>query len=222
MQRTRLNGKRRGLIFIIASVVFAEVLIAADQLTKAYFTKALAGGSISVISDFFYFTYVLNDGAAYGILSGHRTLFLIITPIVIDAFIICYVYAYNKKYKTLIVALMLIICGALGNFIDRAFMASVDYKVTDFICIEIAGYKPFGTFNVADMELTAGVILFVVHLLFLDNNAIFTSKKSSDKNGSAVLGEQGESEDNAKNNDICSSDAPMQCEQKKLNEKKND
>ena len=178
MQRAWLNGKRRTIIFVIASVFFAAVLIAADQLTKLYFTGVLKNGEkIEVIPKFFYFTYVLNDGAAYGILQGKRTLFLITTPIAVELFIVFYVYAYKKNYKALLVALALIICGAIGNFIDRAFMASVDYAVTDFICIEIAGNRIFGVFNVADVELSAGVVLVVIHLLFLDRNALFKGKK---------------------------------------------
>lgn len=187
MQRAWFNGKRRTIIFVIASVIFASVLIAADQLTKLYFTNALKNDErIDVIPKFFYFTYVLNDGAAYGILQGKRTLFLITTPIAIALFVVFYVYAYKKNYKTLLVALALIICGAFGNFIDRAFMASVNYAVTDFICIEIAGNRIFGVFNVADVELSAGVVLVVIHLLFLDKNALFKGKKedSEAENGS--------------------------------------
>ena len=65
-------------------------------------------------------------------------------------------------------------------------MASVNYAVTDFICIEIAGNRIFGVFNVADGELSAGVVLVVIHLLFLDKNALFKGKKedSEAENGS--------------------------------------
>ena len=190
MQRAWFNGKRRTIIFVIASVIFAAVLIAADQLTKLYFTNALKNNErIDVIPKFFYFTYVLNDGAAYGILQGKRTLFLITTPIAIALFVVFYVYAYKKKYKTLLVALALIICGAIGNFIDRAFMASINYAVTDFICIEIAGNRIFGVFNVADVELSAGVVLVVIHLLFLDKNALFKGKEEDEITEGKVSGE---------------------------------
>ena len=198
MQRAWFNGKRRTIIFVIASVIFASVLIAADQLTKLYFTNALKNDErIDVIPKFFYFTYVLNDGAAYGILQGKRTLFLITTPIAIALFVVFYVYAYKKNYKTLLVALVLIICGAFGNFIDRAFMASVNYAVTDFICIEIAGNRIFGVFNVADVELSAGVVLVVIHLLFLDKNALFKGKKedSEAENGFRKDKNENDSED---------------------------
>lgn len=200
MQRAWLNGKRRAIIFAVASVIFAAVLVAADQLTKLYFTGVLKNGEkIEVVPNFFYFTYVLNDGAAYGILQGKRTLFLITTPIAVAFFIVFYVYAYKKHYKMLLVALVLIICGAIGNFIDRAFMSSVDYAVTDFICIEIAGNRIFGVFNVADVELSAGVVLVVIHLLFLDKNALFKGEKKNLKteNGS-------EKEKNANNSKSCS------------------
>ena len=197
------------------------VLIGADQLTKLYFTRALESGKkqIDVIPNFFYFTYVLNDGAAYGILQGKRTLFLVTTPIAVAVFIGVYVYAYKKGYKTLLVALALIICGAAGNFIDRAFMASVGYAVTDFICIEIAGNRIFGVFNVADVELSAGVVLVVVHLLFLDKNAIFKNSEKESAENKSENGindsdkEQNNNDDSERESVACIEDKSFACDE---------
>ncbi len=57
--------------------------------------------------------------------------------------------------------LALILAGALGNFIDRVrFQYVTDMFQLDFI--------NFAIFNVADMSLTIGVILVLIHILFFD------------------------------------------------------
>lgn len=169
--------RRRAIIFSVVTLVFIGVLVAADQLTKLYFGNLLKnGGTEVVIKDFFFFTYTLNTGSAYGFLQNKewaQTFFLILTPVAVALFGYFYVFAYKNGYKTLLVALALVIGGAIGNYIDRAAYRAV----TDFICIEIGGNAIFGVFNVADVELTAGVILVVVHLCFLDKNAIFKKSK---------------------------------------------
>lgn len=181
MQGTRADRRKRIILFAVLSVLLLAVLIAADQLTKLYFTQLLADGEDSVVIDkFFYFTYTLNTGSAYGLFSDKpwaRTFFLIITPVAIAFFTFFYIYAFKKGHKLLMVALMLIIGGALGNYIDRAAFGAV----TDFICLEIGGNRIFGIFNLADVFLSAGVICAVVHLLFTDENALFKRKKQDDK-----------------------------------------
>ena len=52
---------------------------------------------------------------------------------------------------------MLIIAGALGNFLDRLFLG----YVRDFISFNI--FNPI--FNIADSSLTIGVALFIIHSL---------------------------------------------------------
>lgn len=197
--------RRRTIIFAVISVLFIGVLVSADQLTKLYFGNLLKnGGTEVVIKDFFFFTYTLNTGSAYGFLQDAewaQTFFLILTPISVALFGYFYIFAYKKGYKTLLVALALVIGGAVGNYIDRAAYRAV----TDFICIEIGGNAIFGVFNVADVELTAGVILVVVHLCFLDKNAIFrkTDKQSaaeSANNQVVVKADSSENSEKTKDN----------------------
>lgn len=181
MQGTRLTRRNRIIIFAVISVVLLAVLLAADQLSKLYFGNLLKnGGKSVVIENFFYFEYTLNEGSAYGFLADKpwaKTFFLVLTPIAVALFIIFYVYAYKKNYKTLLFAVLLIIGGALGNYIDRLFVGAV----TDFICLEIAGNRIFGIFNLADVFLSAGVVMVIIHLFFLDENAIFIRKKEDGK-----------------------------------------
>jgi len=62
----------------------------------------------------------------------------------------------TKKWYTAAVVLM--IAGGIGNFIDRLMFQ----KVTDFIELE---FMRFAIFNFADMCLVVGVILFGIDLV---------------------------------------------------------
>lgn len=180
MQGIGADRRKIIVLFVVISVVLLAILVAADQLSKIYFANLLKDGNDSVvIKDFFYFTYTLNTGSAYGLFSDKswaRTFFLIITPIALFFFIIIYIYSFKGGYKLMMVALILVIGGAIGNYIDRAAFGAV----TDFICLEIGGNRIFGIFNLADVFLSAGVVCAIVHLLFVDKNALFRGKPKDD------------------------------------------
>ena len=132
------------------------------------------------ISNYFYFRYLFNTGAAYGILGDlpwAQLLFKIITPFAVIGFFFVYIYACKRGYRTLRIAIMLVICGSIGNFIDR-----VCYNgVVDFLNLMIGGGSPFGVFNFADVYMSVGAVLVVVHFLFLDKNALFAPRQKDGK-----------------------------------------
>ena len=64
-----------------------------------------------------------------------------------------------------------ILAGTIGNFIDRL---AYNY-VVDFISWVFGSYH-FPVFNMADVFITVGVIMFVAHYLFIDKDAVFRSK----------------------------------------------
>ena len=179
MQRVRLN--RRIIILLIIAVVSAAVLVFLDQLTKRVFKDLyLNNGETTVIKDFFYFSYTLNTGSAYGFLSDKswgQTLFLIITPIALLGFSVALFFAAKRMNKMLFIGLILVIAGTIGNFIDRV----ANKAVIDFIIIRINGVNIFGVFNLADVLMTFGIILLFVHLLFLEDGGLF-KKKNGKKN----------------------------------------
>ncbi len=171
MQRIRTDGRRK-LIFELIAIGLIVVLIALDQITKYYFASALKYGQTqSIIPNFFYFTYVLNKGAAWSFLNDvawAQTAFKVLTLVALGAF--CY-YSYlssKKGYKWLKIALSFAIAGAVGNFIDRVLIGAV----IDFIGFTFGTYN-FPVFNLADSFLVVGVAMIMIHLFFLDKNAVF-------------------------------------------------
>ena len=194
MQRTRAIRKRiskTALIFPIVCVVLLALFITADQVAKNYVETIHASDgwqTTTVIEGFFNFTYIQpNKGAAYGIFANlpwGPTFLKVITFVALAGFVFFFVLGVKRGYKTLMLAVTFIVAGAVGNLIDRL----VSDGVTDFLELLINGVRPFGVFNIADVFITVGVILFIVHYFFLDKDALF-KKRVKDKKAAPETGE---------------------------------
>ncbi|MCD8346471.1 MAG: signal peptidase II [Lachnospiraceae bacterium] len=145
---------------LAAGTLFTLFLLAADQLTKYFACRFLAGTSgITLIPGVFELYYLENRGAAFGILNN-RQLFFVLIALCISAFAI-YVYArlpYESSYHPLRFVCSLIIAGALGNMIDRLARG----YVIDFLYFSLID---FPVFNIADCYVCIGAGLAVI-LLF--------------------------------------------------------
>lgn len=140
-------------------IALAVILI--DQVTKWMIVKEMYyGQSITVIENFLYITSHRNRGAAWGILQGQMWFFYLITVVVVVGLII-YIQKLKKQDKWFGIALALMLCGAIGNFIDRV----VRKEVVDFVNTYIFTYD-FPIFNVADSALVVGVIIMFIMTLF--------------------------------------------------------
>ena len=84
--------------------------------------------------------------------------------------------ALKKKYKWLSYSVAFMIGGTLGNFIDRVSFNGV----TDFIGFIFGNYH-FPIFNLADSFLVVGVIMFIIHCLFIDKEGLFNKMKKEEK-----------------------------------------
>ena len=145
-------------LFIVVS------LVSLDQYTKSivlnYFELYQ---SKTIIDGFFSLTYVQNFGAGFSIMQNARTTFLIITPICLVGFTYLFIKSNDKLSKT---ALLLMISGTIGNFIDRI----VRVYVVDFFDFIFFGWD-FPIFNVADIFLTIGVCLYIIALIKEEKDA---------------------------------------------------
>ena len=180
MQGTGTSGIKKIIKFIVIPVVIVIVLIAIDQVSKLCFknlneTRNLRANQIDIIKNFFYITYTENPGSAYGFLSDKswaQAFFKVLTAVSLVLFCFLYAYAYKKEYKLMAYSVVFITGGTVGNFIDRV----INGKVVDFMCAEFFGKRLFGIFNFADLFLTAGVIMIIIHFLFFDESALFGKK----------------------------------------------
>ena len=141
--------------------VFLIVLVALDQLTKYIASSNLtAGNPVEVIRNFFYLTLVHNTGAAWSILEGQMWFFYILTVVMLGVFFAVLVKT-DRKDLLLRYALLTVIAGTIGNFIDRVLFQ----QVTDFLDFYPFGYN-FPVFNIADSELCIGAGLLVIYVFF--------------------------------------------------------
>ena len=143
----------------------AAFAILLDQWTKWLIVKNMEYGErISVWDPWLGILSHRNRGAAWGMLEGQMWLFTIVTVGVIIAII--YFYHKEAKGKPIFqVGLMLLLGGAIGNFIDRLFRG----EVVDFVdvLIPVIDYH-FPIFNVADAALTIAVVVLMIGLIIED------------------------------------------------------
>ncbi|MDM5246838.1 MULTISPECIES: signal peptidase II [unclassified Lysinibacillus] len=143
----------------------AAFVVLLDQWTKWLIVKNMEFGErISVWDPWFGILSHRNKGAAWGMLEGRMLFFSIVTIGVICA--VLYYFHKEAKGKPIFqVGLMLLLGGAIGNFIDRLFRG----EVVDFIdvLIPVINYD-FPIFNIADAALTIAVVVLMIGLIVED------------------------------------------------------
>lgn len=135
---------------------------------------------IEVLGNFFILTSIRNRGAAFGILQEQRWFFLVITLIVVAGIVWYFWKSYRTGSRLLLVALAMILGGAIGNFIDRALYG----EVVDFLQFNFGSYT-FPIFNLADTGICIGVALVI-----LDSLLSMKQENKRDGNGEQPLEEQ--------------------------------
>lgn len=171
----------------IIDLVLFMVLIVLDRITKNWAVSVLMDkGPIPIIKNVVEFYYLPNGntGAAFGMLEGHRVLFLVIAAVVVAVIVYLVVnMPSGSKFRVLEILLVFIAAGGAGNMIDRF----TNGYVVDFIYISCIN---FPIFNVADMYVSVCTVILAIIVLFRlkeeDHNALeeaFTApfKKKSDR-----------------------------------------
>ena len=129
-----------------------------DILTKNYIQNTIMYGDQVEITSFLSFVHFQNPGAAFSFLSdqgGWQRYFLIVISLLAVIYIPWLINQY-KKNMLIVIGLLLILGGAIGNLYDRI---SYGY-VIDFIYFHIAEFY-WPAFNVADSAISIGVLLFL-------------------------------------------------------------
>jgi len=104
------------------------------------------------------------------------------TLVAVTAFVAAAVafWMTREQAKGDVVALALILGGALGNIVDRVRHGFV----VDFADLHFGDFRPFLIFNVADACITIGVLLLVARALLLREKAPSAADRSA--NGTAA------------------------------------
>ena len=151
---------KKALLIILGIFIFLL-----DQITKAI----LIGKNITIIPNILNFTYTENTGVAFGIGSSNLIL-IIIVNIVVLGIIIKFIKERKEQVNfSILISLILILSGGIGNLIDRI----VRGYVIDFIDVNLFN---FPNFNIADISISIGII----SLIFIFCNSILKEKKAEE------------------------------------------
>ena len=157
-------------MFLLGIIV---AIIALDQWSKwAIKTSFNLYQSEPVIQDLLHFTYVTNDGMAFGLsFPGGKHILLVMT-ILLTGFIIGFLWKEREGHPLVRYGLALILSGAIGNLIDRLLYG----KVVDFLDLMIGDFHWY-IFNVADSSVTLGMVLFIVHSIIFEGSHLKNESK---------------------------------------------
>ena len=146
----------------LKSGIAAVLLVALDQITKWLALERLKPiGNMKVIPGLLDLTFVENRGAAFGMLTGQRWFFVLLTAVVVAVIVRAYYkMPKTREYMWLRFSLVFVLAGAVGNMIDRLFRG----YVVDFLEVT---FISFPVFNIADIYVVAGTIVTAFIVMFV-------------------------------------------------------
>lgn len=151
-------GKLRFLLVSLAVVVL-------DQWTKWLVEVHLAHHAAEpIVPGLVNLTHVRNSGVAFGFFASHGIgagwLLTALGLVALGAVSVYFGFA-SARDRRLLLALALVVGGAVGNLIDRIASGAV----TDFIDLYV-GTHHWPSFNVADAAISIGIALMAIDSLF--------------------------------------------------------
>ncbi len=147
-------------------LITAALILIADQLAKWWVTGPLdLANRLEVeVLPFFRFTWAENRGVSLGLLSGETPASRWLLVALTGAISLGVLYWMSReKLRGDIIALGLVLGGALGNIIDRVRQGFV----TDYADLHFGEFRPFMIFNLADAAVTIGVVIILARSLLL-------------------------------------------------------
>lgn len=186
-----MNTKKKIKIYIIP-ILCIGLLVALDQITKFIVRTSFAlYESHPLIKNVFHLTYIQNTGIAWGMFKNGRTIFLILTILVL---LICACFyakiPESKRFTPIRVCLVVLVSGAIGNMIDRISL----HYVVDFFDFRLIH---FPVFNVADIYVVVSMIVLILLCAFYyhdhEIDALFS------KSGHTTTRQNQETEDDSLN-----------------------
>ena len=136
-------------------------LIAADQAVKFWTVANLElGETAQLLPGLVELLRLHNYGAAWSSLSGMRWLLVVLTSAVM-VFLAVLLVKKAVRHPLGVCALTLVLAGGIGNLIDRVRLG----YVVDMFHFQF--WPSYPVFNVADICVVVGVILFLLYYLFL-------------------------------------------------------
>ncbi len=142
----------------------SAILVLADQVSKAIVVRTMSlYESVPVIENFFHFTYITNDGMAFGIDFPFGYFIFSLVSALLTIFLFWYLWSVRNDSLLIRLGLAMIIAGAVGNLIDRLMLG----EVIDFLDFMVGNFHWY-VFNLADSYVTVGMVLILTDSIFLE------------------------------------------------------
>ncbi len=189
MQKNSRNIK----VNIILCIGIALFTVLFDQITKLIVVSTMElGQSVDVIKGIFRFTYITNEGSAFGMFADSRWVFMVFSTLGICA-MLAYAIGFAKENSRLtMISFGMVIGGGIGNMIDRLFNGKVfgDGVVIDFLdfCAFPELWK--WIFNVADSFVCVGIALLLLSFILDELSRNKRSKQTETQPHDAELATQ--------------------------------
>lgn len=183
-------------------VLLFVILLLIDQVTKlvadAYFSAEGAKQSIKIIPGWIELCQHYNKGVAFSGLNDAapwvKVLLIIGTGVLMALFAVFY-FKTDKRRSFLRLAVVFIVAGGVGNLIDRLYfkmwLPDAPFGVRDMVMLDFQIFN-FGICNFADFFISAGAVMLVLAIAFLDRDAFIPLGKYK------ALAEEAEKERKAK------------------------
>ena len=144
--------RQKSLLYALA---LAFMVFVVDQGIKYVVEGSMrVGQSIVLVPGFLNITYIKNDGGAFGILGGSRTLLLAGSAVAVA--VVLWMLLSGKPTRLSTSGCGLILGGAAGNLLDRLGSG----EVTDYV-----HFSFWYIFNAADTAIVVGVGLLLLSTL---------------------------------------------------------
>ena len=158
-------------------MVVAAVVIGLDQITKHLAMGLLHSHEPTVVLPFLNFDLAYNTGAAFSFLAdstGWQRWFFVVLALGVSAMIVRWLRRLGPEERWNVVAMSLILGGALGNAIDRIFFGHVidfiDFYYVAGSCMPLFAPLPLGdvfqchwpAFNLADSAISVGAVMMIL------------------------------------------------------------
>ncbi|WP_017671530.1 signal peptidase II [Blastomonas sp. AAP53] len=156
--------------FRTEGIALAFAILVIDQIVKFIVAGPLALSSRLQIEimPFFNLTWAENRGVSMGFLTAQtdtaRWLLVALTGLIAAVVLL---WMWKERARGDIIALGMILGGALGNIVDRARLG----YVVDYADLHFGTFRPFMIFNIADAAITLGVLLLLARVLIIGDKA---------------------------------------------------
>ncbi len=154
----------------LQGIMLASLIFIADQAVKYIMIGPLALESRTKIDliPFFRLTWAENVGVSMGFLEAEsetqRWMLVGLTAVIA---VIVAIWMLREKLRGEVLALAMILGGALGNIVDR-----VRYGyVVDYADLHFGTFRPFFIFNLADACISIGVVILLARAFLMREKA---------------------------------------------------